>query len=56
VFGVSVPSDDGILEKMLTDPDTITNLREDISARTASTLGLLWDDGSATGGSPIISY
>lgn len=41
---------------MLTNPDTVTNLREDMSARTASTLGLIWDDGSATGGSPIISY
>jgi hypothetical protein len=37
-------------------PDSLINLAEDISQRTGTTDGLIWDDGLNNGGVPIIDY
>ena len=54
--GDSLPSPDGTNTNLMTNPDPVANLREDLAGRTASTLGLEWDDGSSNGGSTIIAY
>jgi len=55
-LGDSVASADGSNTVLMTNPDPATNLREDLSARSASTLGFEWDDGVNDGGVPILSY
>jgi hypothetical protein len=54
--GDSLPSPDGSETNLMTNPDTVMYLREDLSARTASTIGLQWDDGANNGGGSIIAY
>lgn len=55
-IGDSLPSPDGTETNLMTNPDPVMYLREDLSARTATTIGLQWDDGANNGGSNIIAY
>lgn len=56
VKGNSVESLEGNGAKVITKPDAPINLLEDTSLRTASTLGLQWQDGASDGGSVILDY
>lgn len=56
IVGNSQESPDGSNINLMTNPDIVTNLVEDLSGRSASTLGLQWDDGASNGGGPIIAY
>lgn len=54
--GDSLPSPDGTGTNLMTEPDPVVDLIEDITGRSASTLGLQWTDGASNGGGPIIAY
>ena len=55
-YGDSVESLSGNGAVIITNPDAPVNLVEDASKRTATTLGLQWQDGADNGGSPVTSY
>lgn len=51
--GTSEPGDNAVIVAV---PDRPINLDEDYSQRTASTLGLTWEDGTDPGGLPVLDY
>ena len=56
LYGDSAESQPGNGAYMLTNPSEPLNLREETSMRTASTLGLVWDQGIFDGGESVSSY
>jgi hypothetical protein len=55
-YGDSEESDVGGSAVILTNPDKPLNVVEVYSERTATSLGVSWDEGSQNGGSPVIDY
>lgn len=56
LYGDSQESDQGNNAIIYCIPDEPVNLAEDYSKRSASTLGLTWEDGQDPGGLPVIDY
>ena len=56
VYGDSGESTEGNGAVILTTPDFPINLSEVYADRTATSLGLEWEDGSQNGGSPVLDY
>lgn len=56
IVGSSLASDVGNGALILTTPDPPVNLSDNVSITSNSQVGLLWEDGAETGGSPIIDY
>jgi hypothetical protein len=56
LYGDSIESEVGNGALMITYPDAPINLAEDLTQRTASTIGLQWDEGLENGGSTITNY
>ena len=56
IRGQSEASDDGNGAVILTVPDKPINLRNDATVTSGSSIGLLWDEGAANGGSPVLDY
>jgi hypothetical protein len=56
VKGSTVGSLEGNSAIIITKPDSPINLVEDLSQRTSSALGLVWEAGVSDGGSVIIDY
>jgi hypothetical protein len=55
-YGDSNVSLKGNGAKILTYPDAPVFLSEDYQGRSATTLGLVWQEGQQNGGSPVIDY
>lgn len=56
VYGASQESDAGNGAAIITYPDAPINLSEDYSLRTATAIGLQWEEGTANGGSTVLDY
>jgi hypothetical protein len=56
LYGDSTESDVGNGAIILTNPDAPVNLIEVYAERSATSLGLSWDEGVENGGSPVIDY
>lgn len=56
VYGDSSESLEGNGAVILTYPDAPVNVVEVYSERTATSLGLSWDDGASNGGATILDY
>lgn len=56
LYGDSEESEAGHGTLMITYPDAPTNFVEDLSLRSASTIGFTWDEGSHNGGSSVTNY
>jgi hypothetical protein len=55
-YGASGYSDAGCCGRIVTNPDPPINLKEEISGRTISTLGISWQQASFNGGDVILDY
>jgi hypothetical protein len=56
IYGDSEISLPGSGAKLMTIPNPPKNLRENIDARSSTTLGILWDDDDFNGGDAVFSY
>jgi len=56
VYGDSLESAEGNGAIIVAVPDKPISLLEDYSQRSASTLGLTWQDGADPGGLPVLDY
>jgi hypothetical protein len=55
-YGESLESDEGNGAIVLLVPDAPTNLADAVDITSASVIGITWEDGMSTGGTPIIDY
>jgi hypothetical protein len=56
LYGESAVSNEGNGAVIVTTPDAPINLVENVSQRTKSTLGLVWEKAPFIGGAEIIDY
>lgn len=55
-YGESVDSDAGNGATILLVPSAPVNIQDDTGVTSATVIGLTWDNGVSTGGSPILDY
>lgn len=55
-YGISDSSDIGNGAIILTNPDAPINFAEDFNSKSATQIGLTWDDGAANGGTTVNDY
>lgn len=55
-YGESIESDQGNGAIILLVPDSPINLQDNVDVTTAYVIGFTWEDGTSTGGQPILDY